>query len=279
MSQGAVLIARNNTEVDYIKQAVFCAKRIIHFLNIPVSLITDNTDYLEKNYKDHPFDKVITVNNNTDYSYKKYHDGAFTRKKLEFKNTNRSSVYDLSPYDETLVLDTDFILANDVFKHCFEQQNDFLIYSDAFELSNVRNLNEFKFISEVGPKFYWATCIFFRKTELNKIFFDLVSHIQENWSHYRNIYRLHSTVFRNDWAFSIAIHIVNGYTENNFANKMPGTMFYTTDRDLLIELKENNFLFLLQTHEESTEYFPAKIKNSNIHVMNKYSLNRVIDNA
>ena len=130
MSKGAVLIARNNTEIDYIKQAVFCAKRIIKYLDIPVSIITDNKDYVETHFPDHPFDSIIEISNDTNYTYKKYNDGNFTRKNLEFKNTSRSDAYDLSPYNETLLLDTDFIISNDVLKNCFLQQHDFLIYKN-----------------------------------------------------------------------------------------------------------------------------------------------------
>jgi len=281
MSQGVVLIARNNTEIDYIKQAVFLAKRISKYLNLPTTLITDNIEYLHKTYpKDiDVFDKVIEIDNDKKYSYKKYFDGIFSKKQLEFKNGNRSSVYDLTPYEETLLLDTDFVVSNNIFKNCFNQSKDFLIYDSAYDFAGWRDPNEFTYISEIGPKFYWATCVFFRKTEQNKIFFDLVSHIQDHYAHYRNLYKLNTNVFRNDHAFSIAIHIMNGFTDNNFAGKMPGTMYYCTDKDVLLDLREDNFLFLVQKRNESNEYTPLRIKGSNVHVINKYSLNRIIDNA
>lgn len=277
MSKGAVLIARNNTDIDYVKQAVFCAKRIIDFLEIPVSLITDNVDYLIKTFPDHPFDQVIAVDNDKNYTYKKYNDGNFSRRNLEFKNTSRSCVYDVTPYEETLLMDTDFIISNSVLKECFNQFNDFAIYKNGFELSNWRDLTEFNYISETGPEFYWATVVFFRKTETNKIFFDVLKHIQETWPHYRSLYNLNTETFRNDHAFSIAIHIMNGYQPGSFAASLPGTMYYTTDKDVLIDLKENTFKFLIEY--KNGQYYPAKIANSNVHVMNKFSLNRIIDNA
>ena len=48
MSKGAFLIARNNGHIDYVKQAVFLAKRIKKHLGIPVSIATDSVDYLEE---------------------------------------------------------------------------------------------------------------------------------------------------------------------------------------------------------------------------------------
>jgi hypothetical protein len=277
MSNGAVLIARNNTEVDYVKQAVFCANRIIKFLDIPVSLITDNLEYVEKNYPDHPFDKIIIIENDTNYTYKKYNDGNFSRRNLEFKNTSRSDVYELTPYDNTLLMDTDFIISNSVLKNCFTQSNNFLIYKTGFELSDWRDLSEFNCISDTGIDFYWATVVFFKKSGETETFFNLLKHIKEQWSHYRRLYNLNTDTFRNDHAFSIAIHIMNGYQQGNFTNPLPGTMFYTTDKDILLTINDTTFKFLIEF--KTGAYFPASITDSNVHVMNKFSLNRIIDNA
>ena len=277
MSNGAVLIARNNTEVDYVKQAVFCANRIIKFLDIPVSLITDNLEYVEKNHPDHPFDKIIIIENDTNYTYKKYNDGNFSRRNLEFKNTSRSDVYELTPYDNTLLMDTDFIISNSVLKNCFTQSNNFLIYKTGFELSDWRDLSEFNCISDTGIDFYWATVVYFKKSKETEMFFNLLKHIKEQWSHYRRLYNLNTDTFRNDHAFSIAIHIMNGYQQGNFTNPLPGTMFYTTDKDILLTINDTTFKFLIEF--KTGAYFPASITDSNVHVMNKFSLNRIIDNA
>lgn len=279
MSSGVVLIARNNAEIDYIKQAVFLAERVRKYLDLPTSLITDNKDYLETVYPNHAFDQVIE--HKTDYanSFRRYNDGTFTKKHLEFKNTSRSFVYDLTPYEETLLLDTDYIISNNMFKICFDQKHDFLIFKDAVELSGWRDTSEFKTITPSGPDFYWATAVFFRKSDTNRIFFNLLRHVQDNWLHYRSLYQIHSTVFRNDFVFSIAIHIMNGFIQNSFAQPMPGKLFYTTDRDLLVDINDDEFTLLVEKQKSYGKYFPLKIKGSNLHIMNKFSLNRILENA
>jgi len=277
MSRGVVLIAQNNKEINYVEQAVFLAKRIKKYLNLPTSLITNDTEYLNKHNLNIYFDNVITAESKP-YTIKKYKDGLIYQNSLEFKNTNRSDVYDLTPYEETLLLDTDLIISDDLFVNCFTQSFDLLMYSNAFEISGWRDTGEFEFITDAGPKFYWATAIFFRKSVENKIFFDLVKHIQENWPHYKKLYQIVSPVFRNDFAFSIAVHIMNGYTANDFVKEMPGTLYYTTDRDELVKLEEDNFLFLVEK-ENQYEQFLARIKGKTVHVMNKYSLNRVINDC
>lgn len=255
MSSGALMIARNNTEIDYIKQAVYNAKRIKKYLDIPVSIITDAPETIGTRYEN-VFDNVIQIDNTDDYSYKYYSDGTYTLKSLEFKNTDRVKAYELSPYDETLLLDTDYIIANDILKNCFKQNHNFLIYKDSVELSGWRDVSEFDTITDVGPEFYWATCVFFRKSNTNKIFFNLLKHIAEHWPHYANLYQINSSTFRNDYVFSIAIHIMNGYIDNDFARKMPGKLFYITDRDLLLEMNDDNFLFLVEKSDNSRNYTP-----------------------
>lgn len=276
MTRGVVLIARNNKEIDYIKQAMFVANRVKKYLNLPTTLLTDNIEYVEKNQWSVFFDKIILLKNVKPYTVRKYKDGLIYQNSLDFKNTDRSDVYDLTPYDETLLLDTDLVISDDVFLNCFTQSANLMMYSNAFELSGWRDISEFTFITDSGPKFYWATAIFFRKSNETEIFFNLVKHIQENWPHYKKVYQIVSPIFRNDFAFSIAVHVMNGHTNGNFVKEMPGTLYYTADRDELIELKNENFLFLIEKENQS-EHFLAKIKNKTVHVMNKYSLNRVID--
>jgi len=275
MTRGVILIAKNNREIDYVKQAAFLSSRVKKYLGLPTTLITDSSDYLKKNSLEESFDNII-ITKNSEHTVKKYRDGLIYQNTLDFKNTDRSSVYSLTPYEETLILDTDLIVSDNTLNNCFDQRSDLMMYSNAFELSGWRDTSEFKYITDVGPKFYWATAVFFRKSPVIEIFFNLVTHIQENWPHYRKLYQIVSPVFRNDFAFSIAVHIMNGYTNDEFVKEMPGTLYYTTDRDELISLKDDEFLFILEKEDQSN-YFMSKIKGKTVHVMNKYSLGRVIN--
>lgn len=279
-NKGVLIFARNNAQIDYIKQAHFLAKRIKEYLDLPTTIVTDSIDYLKNTYKDYKtvFDQVIEVPLTTSPSRKRYYDGTNVFKQLEFKNDLRTSAYDLTPYEETLMLDSDYIVSNDLFKNCFTQDHDFLIFKEAHDLSGFRDNAQFVHISDTSVDFYWATCVFFRKTKANKIFFDLTKHIQENWQHYNSIFQINRRTFRNDWVFSIAIHIMNGYQRGDFSHTMPGTMYFTTDKDILWELENDNFLFLIQKENYLGEYTPLKVKGSSVHVINKFSLNRIIDN-
>ena len=277
MTKGAVLIARNNNYIDYVKQAVFLAKKIKKYLDIPVTIATDSVNYLESTFGTDEFDKVIKLDYVDEINLRHFFDGTNSKKTASFKNNNRASVYDLSPYDETLLLDTDYIIANNLLKSCFELDHDLMLYKKSSDIAQVRDEREFDKISNTGVDFYWATVVFFRKTESNKIFFDLIKHIEEEWHHYRRVYQITSSLFRNDFAFSIAIHIMNGFQIGNFAQQLPGKMLYTTDKDVLWQMNDDKMMFLVEKKDRLGEYTTIKTTGQTIHVMNKFSLNRIID--
>lgn len=276
MSKGVLLFAFNNESINYIKQAQFLAKRINHYLNLPVTLITDID--IDKKYPEYrkSFDSIIHQDSYA-ISKKRYNDGSLHKRYLNFKNLGRENSYDLSPYDDTLVLDTDYIIANDSLNNCFVQNKNLLFFKDAVHIGVDKDLSEFDRISDTGIEFVWATAIFFRKTPENKIFFDLVKHIKEHYWHYRSVFQFKSPVYRNDFAFSIALHIMNGYKSGTFAGTLPGKKFFSIDKDLLLDIDGDTFKFLVEKKNHLGEYTIVKIQGSNVHVMNKFSLERVID--
>jgi hypothetical protein len=109
------------------------------------------------------------------------------------------------------------------------------------------------------------------------LFFDLIKHIQEEWNHYRRVYQIQSNLFRNDFAFSIALHILNGFNKGSFCGEMPGKLLYITDQDILWNMNDENMLFLVAKKDYLGEYYAINTKDMNMHVMNKFSLSRIID--
>ena len=73
------------------------------------------------------------------------------------------------PHDKTLVMDTDYIVSNDLFAKAFESTHDLMMYRASADISGWRDEKEFKLISETSILPYWATCIIFTKCKQNKI--------------------------------------------------------------------------------------------------------------
>lgn len=276
-SKGVVVFAKNNEKIDYIKQCVYLAERVKKHLGVPVSIITDCADYLHEAYDSSVFDHVISVENRKDMNRRRFRDGTINEYRSLFKNNNRAAIYELSPYNETLLMDSDVVICNESLKYAFDSPEDFLIYNNSIDLANFRSQEEFQYISEASVEFYWATVVFFRKTETNKIFFDLISHIEENYLHYCKVYQLRTNYFRNDFAFSIAIHMMNGFQSGPFAGQMPGKLYHIIDKDMLHKINNDKLLFLIEKEKYLGEYTLTETSGLNVHVMNKFSLMREID--
>jgi len=287
MSKGVLIFAFNNDAVDYVAMAAEAARRVTKYLGLPVTLVTDSSAYVEK-IEEHNkfFDTVIDIWKDpslkemaeavTNKNLRIYHDGSLSQRKSNFKNSIRTKTYMLSPYDETLVIDCDYFIANDNLKYCWEQDRNFLIYKSGVDLTGYRNTEEFEKVSDYTIDFYWATVFWFRKCNETETFFNLVDHIRENWDYYKMVYQFASSMYRNDQAFSMAIHLMNGYTQSDWAGKIPGRLLYTIDKDILVSMTDDAFKFLLEKQNRNGEYTAIKITGCSVHIMNKFSIQRVL---
>jgi hypothetical protein len=276
MTTGALIFAQNNGLVDYVKLAVFAASQIKKYLNIPVTLATDSPGWLNSAYPNHCFDTVIEISAKSG-GRKTFHDGTLSSKIFEWKNTSRSQIYDLTPYDRTLVIDSDYIINSSVLAPALERDADLQIYKNSFDLADWRPNSEFQRVNEQSIPFYWATTFIFNKNQITEEFFNLVSFIQSNWIYFRTLYNIESSAFRNDYAFSIAIHSMNDKTAGDFALELPGIMTYAIDKDILLKIEGNKLQFLVEKKDYLGEYTAAKTEGLDVHVMNKISLSRCID--
>jgi hypothetical protein len=274
---GAVIIAQNNSSLDYIKFANFAAQRVKQFLDIPVSIITDNTEYLLNHYKDHCFDQVIELPFVKHQQERYYNDGALSKRKLSWKNGSRNNVYNLTPYDRTLVIDSDYIINSSSLNCALHNDHSFQLFRRTFDLAESRATSEYDKVSAYSVPLYWATVFIFNKDPINEAFFNLVEYIRLNWIYFRTLYNLSTETFRNDHAFSIAIHIMNGKTNGEFAVEFPRAMYFCSDKDLLIDIKDDQMRFLVQKKDHIGEYILTKTSGLDVHVLNKFSLDRFID--
>lgn len=282
MTQGALIYAFNNERINYCKIAVEAARRAILFLQKPVSIVTDAKNNVEKIAQESgvALDQIIVVADQQDPAHKglrRYNDGTLKQDRLEFKNQARTKTYEVTPYDETLVIDCDYFVSNDNLKNCFDQDKNFLIWQKGIDLSGYRDPFEFDRLSNFSIDFYWATVFFFKKCNETKIFFDLVDHVRDNWDYYKFVYRFDTPVFRNDHAFSIALHIINGFKKSKWHGELPGRLLYTIDKDLLVEMSDSSFTFLIEKEKAQGQYTLMKTSNVNVHIMNKFSIGRLLD--
>lgn len=203
MTTGALIFAFNNEKTDYVKMATWSAERIRHWLKIPVTLVTDATDPVLSSR----FEMVHLVEAQT--GGKRYFEDYADS--VSWHNAGRTDAYSLSPYDQTLVLDSDYVVCSDQLRQVLDAQQDFLAHRTAFDVTRP----EAPFLDTFGRnKFpmWWATVMMFRKSPTAQYIFDCMEMIKHNYQHYRDLYGITEKNYRNDYALSIALGIVSGHT-------------------------------------------------------------------
>jgi len=276
MTQGILIYAHNSQSVDYALMSVISGGLAKKYLNVPVSLITDKStvDWMEDSQTYELavkiFEHIIIVEKPETNNSRRLYDGS-SNSTIPFINSNRSSAWDLTPYDRTLLIDSDFLIFSDRLSKYWNVDNDLMIGESINDIYDNNRLGYHdRYISDVGIKLYWATTVMFTKNKKTKIFFELVKHIKDNYQYYADAYRFDSKQFRNDIAFSIAKHILNGFEQHN-AEELPPVLTLL-DKDILHSV--NNKLTILVSPKLDSNFCAAAIDGIDIHIMNKQSIIR-----
>jgi hypothetical protein len=132
-----------------------------------------------------------------------------------------------------------------------------------------------RYVSDTGIHLYWATTVMFTKNQRAKSFFDLVEFIRVNYQYYGDLFRFDTRQYRNDIAFSVAKHIIDGF-ETDTAMTLP-SLLTILDRDILHSVDENGKLTFLVTPMADSNYCAIAMKNTDLHIMNKQSIIRNAD--
>ena len=242
-SRGVLLFAFNTTKSSYVEIAERAARLIHHTLKLPVTLVT------EPGTTANNFDQIVYVDN-TLHNYKVGEIGAW-------RNGDRYQAYALSPYDETLLIDSDYLMLDTNLLKLFEQDFDYRIMTHNNKPAGPWSLN----MGIVGLQYQWATAVLFRRTPKAEMLFDLVGRIQRNYPYYARLYHMRESNFRNDYAFTIANNILNGY-ELGMNDGIPWPML--TFADVVISITHKGNLLTIKEREKG-----YVIPQQNIHVMDK----------
>jgi len=281
MTRGILLFAHNNRTVDYILMALISGGLAKKHLKVPVSIVTDATTLAwakESNIYDKlvdTFDKIIEVDKPVTDNTRRLHDGNTTTV-VPFVNSNRSNVWDLTPYDRTLMIDTDYFIFSDRLAEYWDLDDDILISSainDLYGMSRVGYHD--RYVSDTGVHMYWATTVMFTKNERTKTFFDLVSYIRDHYDFYADLFRFSNIQYRNDISFSVAKHILDGFSTDTALTLPP--VLTAIDKDILHSVDDTGKLTFLVDTRLTSDYSAAALTGIDVHIMNKQSVIRNAD--
>ena len=170
MSKGFLVFAKNSNGVDYIEQAYALALSIKNSQTAvkKISLVTD--DVVPDNYVS-IFDRIIPTPFDTTTDSR-------------FKAEHRWKLYYASPYDETIVLDTDMLMLDDIslwWDHCS--------HSDIKFCSRIKNYKDEVVVDTVHRRTFienklsnpYFALHYFKKSETAYEFYKVLEFVVNNW--------------------------------------------------------------------------------------------------
>lgn len=259
-SKGIVLFAFNTDSVDYLKIAENSARLIKKHLKLPVSVVTDQVNFISE------FFDTISFVPSSDSNFRTGLGGG-----QSWRNLDRYEIYNLSPYEITCLIDSDVLVFDDSLLKYFDLCEDYLLLKNQiFSSGSLPNtLGSYKL-----PQL-WASIVWFKKTKISDLYFQLVHRIQTNYHYYRGLYQISQENYRNDYAFTIAHNIISGY-KINVENCVPYKLHAVDEIIDSIEIKNQK---LIVKTEKKAYVYPL----SCLHVLDKKYLfstqfNTLVDN-
>ena len=278
MNRGVLIFAHNNRDVDYALMSIISGSLAKKNLGLPVSLVTDETTltWMEtsgiKQKAIEVFEQIIITDKPQTDNSRRLHDGNES-KFVPFVNLNRTDAFSLSPYDQTLLIDSDYLIFTDNLNKFWEYSETVLLGQSINDIIGTDRLGYHdRYVSDTGVHLYWATTVMFTKNEYSENFFSLLSYVKENYQYYSDLFRFYTRNYRNDIAFSVTQHIMDGFETKSSIHLPP--VFSTLDRDILETVKDDGNLVFLINMIMNEKYIAASVKDVDIHVMNKSSITR-----
>ena len=178
MSRGYIVIAQNSGDTDYLRMAYGLALSLKATQTTVSNLCVcvDKDTKVPKKYLE-VFDQVVEI---------PWEDDA---KDATWKINNKWKYYYMSPYDETVILDTDMVFPTDV-SHWWDTLSD----KDIWACTNVKtyrgenavdhnNYYREYFVKNNLPNVYTAF-FYFKKSDQATEFFNFVEIIFQNWQRF-----------------------------------------------------------------------------------------------
>jgi hypothetical protein len=203
MNKGYLVLAQNNRNDDYLKMAYVLAlsiKLTQKEIN-SISLVTDIPDAVPVHYRE-VFDNIIEI---------PWYDDAL---KSDWKIENRWKLYHISPYDETVILDSDMIFLTDVshWWNYLSKNHEICFTTNVQTYRNELVTDDYyrkTFTTNNLPNVYSAFA-YFKKSDKAKEFWELVEIITKDWNTFYQKFLAENkpTVLSMDVVFALAVKIL-----------------------------------------------------------------------
>ena len=280
--QGVCFFVYNNEQIDYVELAMIAARYVKKYLDLPVCIMTDQGTYnwmIESQTEediDYVFDYIKITKDEVVSNIRRHFDSPWTEFQAEFQNGNKHKIWEYSPFEQTLLLDTDYIVKNEFLLSSFEFAG-VSMFDQARSIRNELPLQNERVLYGAGVKMWWSTVVYFDRGEFSKMFFDTWAHVADNYDFYQFLYNFPGKLFRTDYCVSIAVHILNGMEDGNVVRNFSDTpMYYLSQKDDIVDVHNlQDWVCLGHDHTENWKNILINHSHLDLHVMNKRALARM----
>ena len=180
-SKGVMCLVRDSVDHSYASMAKSALRLASHFLEVPTMIhqVQDNPSW---------------VNFRSDVD---------TQETVPWHNHGRWQAYDASPWDETIVIDADYLVMTDTLAKLWGSQSDYMLCHHNSMLKHKTQ--------PLSPVLVWATVFWFRKSTTSHRFFEMVSRVERGYHHCAQVFNVPGRGYRNDVAFAMADQIISGH--------------------------------------------------------------------
>lgn len=277
--RGFLLFAHDNGLVDYAGLAVLCGLRLRRSIpDKPVVLVTDTQTKAGlsrfSGRIESTFDDLIVLDDPETNNYRHYIDQNGQFERAAFHNESRRKAFWLSPFEETVLVDLDYLVFEDSLDQVWNTRG-WSVRMNRFHRSvyGPRNVNQTR-LHDLGIPQHWATVLYFRKDRIGERFFQLWEHFSQHYDWFGHVYRYHAgpdQMFRNDFAVSMATHVLNDYSERPLrVGPLPNPeLLFVWDHDRSIGYHRDGLILSCATEGIR---IPVRVSGQSLHVLNKRGL-------
>ena len=247
MSKGVLFVAFDSVtdqgnSLRYTELAKISANLVKRHLNLPVGIVTDKPIV--------GFDEQIVVEKPAADSRH-----VLLKDKYEYYNwynDYRRQLFDLTPFDQTLLLDVDYFLQSNQYSKCFEFDAPFQIIKYVYDPTGRNSFDKYSRLPNCTIPQMWATGMYWNRNAATH--FEYANMIAENYEYYARVFGFSHKQYRNDMVFSIVSHMLPSYS-------MPWRMWMTSGDCKIIDANHRGLKFNYNNNV-------MRIKND-VHVLSK----------
>ena len=248
MSTGALIYATDG-DIEYTKIARECAARVEKYLGIPATIVQGDT------------------------SVKGIRQWVDCEKPVAWRNGGRHNAFADSPYDRTLLLDADYWISSDCLGSLLHSNNSFYAHNTRLYINEKQPM--IQTFGNLQTPMWWATVCVFDRSEYTQDIFDAWQMIENNYQHYANLFQFKRKPFRNDYALSMALLLVNGGEYPYSA--IPWPLINVPD-SCNFQLDNDIWNIQYTANENNTQKLKRiSIKDQDLHIMGKRNLEKLIE--